>query len=179
MKSRDFAAMKLTTTPEPVRSGRNPAFYPILVLRPERYAGIGEVLRQYPAGSQVREPLDRHKHPIPGIYDIMPDAGRKRLARYRWHDAFGWLEEISPVWTVNGDYPTVLAVSQISDLEDQGVLNIATVMRFGAQLAAMLLGNADSAVRADILDVLAKITMRSQDVADRVEIFDDQIVLTL
>lgn len=179
MKSRDFASLSLTTTPHPVRSGRNPAFYPILVMAGDRIDSMANIVKNYPKGSFIREPLDRHKHPITGIYDVMPAQGTRRLARFRWHEDFGWLEELSPVWTVNGDYATVLAVAQIAELEDQGVMNIATVMRFGAQLAAMLMGNADSSIRADVLTLLHKITLRSPSIASRVEVEDGIIKLTL
>lgn len=173
--------MNLTTTSTPVRSGRNPAYYPILVLLVDgcQIDDINQVLKLYPAGAYLKEVGDRHRV-LDDIYDIEKPVIwhgqriRRKLARYRYHPDHGWLEEITQTWTVNADYPTALASGMITDFEDQGAINMTAAMRFGIQIVSLLLGNNDSAVRGEILDLLAKIMVRTgDDFPPRVEVDGD------
>lgn len=173
--------MKLTTTPTPIRAGRNPAYYPILVLPADgcQIDDIQEVLDFYPIGSYyLKRVSDRHQ--VLDVYDVW-EAGADRIARYRYHPKHGWLEEITKTWTVNADYPTALASGTIIKADDQGIINLTAAMRFGVQVISLLLGNDDSAVRNEILDLLAKIMLRANrdDFIQRIEIDNEKIKLSL
>lgn len=176
-KSKNFANINLTTTPQPIRSGRNSAYFPALILLPDNPMEINQVLPRYPDGAYLKQISDRHQVRS-NLYDILSKDDRK-LARYRKHPQHGWLEELSTTWTVNGDHPTILASGTIANSEDQGSLNITTAMRFGTQLIALLMGNSDPAIRNEVLHVLAKIVLRTGDNGPDVEIVGEAIRLTL
>jgi hypothetical protein len=159
MKTKAIADMCLVTTISPVSSGRKSEFYPVLVVRPDRYDSIESVLSKYP-GCVIREPLGRHLHPISDVLEVV-SASNKKLARYRYIEEYGWLEEVSPNWTVNGDYATSLAASFVSRLPNQGLLNVATAMRFGVLLVAYLLGEDQEHVRHLLVSIVGEILTRN------------------
>lgn len=183
MKSEDIIQSQFTTTPEPVRSGRNGAFYPILLVRPEKLFTIYEVMKRY--YSHEKEKFARHPHDnsgraIEGIYDIIAYPAR-RIVRVRWHEELGWLEEVAATWSVTADYPTIEAIKCVSALADQGAMNVAVAMRFGAQLVAILLGDDSTALKAEVLKNLMSLMNTSPAPAktvERITVNDQTITLS-
>lgn len=176
MRTKDIAKLRLATTPNPISSGRKSDFYPVLVLVDDPPQAVTVVLEQYP-GCTVREPLDRHLHPIEDVFEIMSPNQRK-VARYRYIEKAGWLEEISPNWTVNGDYPSSLAASYVSNLPDQGQMNVATAMRFGILLVAYLLGADQEHIRHFLVKIVGELLTRPVR-TDAIRIEGGQIVLII
>lgn len=183
MKSEDIIQLQFTTTPEPVRSGRNGAFYPILLVRPEKLFTIYKVMKRY--YSHEKEKFARHPHdnggqPIESIYDIIAYPAQK-IARYRWHEELGWLEEVTSTWSVTADYPTIEAIKCVSSLADQGAMNVAVAMRFGVQLVAILLGDDSVALKAEVLKSLMSLMDTSpapEKTVERITVNDQTITLT-
>lgn len=172
LKSSDLPHLSLTTTAEPVRSGRASSTYPVLVLPP--YESIGDIKNAHP-GMAIREPTDRHQNPIPGVLEVV--KGKKKIARYRHHPRFGWLEEIKIIWTVESDYPSALSAGTISNIKQQGRLNISAAMRFGLGLVAYVLGNTAPHIRADLLDTVMAILEQGDN--QYIQIENGQIVLRI
>ncbi len=158
MKTKDITKLRLHTTPDPISSGRKSGFYPVLVLEDDPPQAVAEVLSQY-NGCTIREPLDRYLHPIPDVFEIISPR-QKRVARYRYLANLGWLEEISPNWTVNGDFPSSLAASYVSNLPLQGQMNVATAMRFGILLVAYLLGCNHEHIKYMLVKIVGELLTR-------------------
>lgn len=166
MNTKDLKDMALHTTSDPISSGRKSDFYPVLVLG-ERLDTITEITQKYPEMT-LRKPLDRHMNPLADVLEVL--NGNKKVARYRYLEQYGWLEEISPNWTVNADYPTAVAATLVANLPSQGLLNVATTMRFGVLLCAYLLGCNIALVKFMLVKIVSELLSREyRDGAIRVE----------
>lgn len=143
MKLKDLMNREVITTQEPVRSGRNVCFWPVLLIphADEPNDTIYRVADRYEK-SCVDWPKDNTGKPMAGVCDIL-DENDKRIARFRHHPDHGWLEEVQTTWTVSSDYPSVKAALY---LLTQGKPNVSVAMRLGLILSALLTGLDDPVV---------------------------------
>lgn len=160
MKLKDLLKYEITTTQEPVRSGRNPAVWPVLIVPHPDLPNdtIYQVADRY-SQSYVERPKDNTGKPMAGVYDIYQEGDDKRVARYRWHPDHGWCIEVQTTWTVSSDYPSVKAALHLLTCETEAPINVSVAMRLGVGLAAILTGADDDLLTKTVSDLLAELNI--------------------
>ena len=154
MKTSDLLQVNLTTTSEPVKTGRLASYYPALLSPPGGgYKTLADLQEAYPKHMLV-EPEDRNGNPPGELYDVV-NEDQEVVARYRWTLGGGWLQELKMQWSVSGDYVTALAVQDLEDFPHKARMNVSEAMRLGVALTAYLMdGEASHTYRARVLDLL-------------------------